>query len=127
MDPNFTYLHLQAAAAPGVLAQARQLTVEVGDLDWDEHSIWGSLGQIDAGSLMLHHGFRPLAGECPCQNDGRGLCVHIAAVALAYLGDGDELKDALTALPHTDLVTLLCDVTECSEQARQMIRHRALG
>lgn len=124
MDPQFTCRQLQAATTPAIIAEARTLAPEVTELDWDEHSVWGELGDYGPGALMLHHAL-PLDGECPCggRRDG-GLCVHITAVALAYLGDSDDLKNALTALAHTDLVTLLCDLADRSEQARRFIQTR---
>lgn len=124
MHPDFTYRQLRAATTEGVLAQAHALAAEVRELDWDEHSVWGELGNYGPGELMLHHAARPLAGECPCRRRKSGLCVHVTAVALAYLGDTDELRQALTRLPHTDLVALLCELADRSEQARRAIQVR---
>ncbi|MGP3691188.1 hypothetical protein ACTVZO_42080 [Streptomyces sp. IBSNAI002] len=124
MHPDFTYRQLRAAATPGVLDQARLLAGEVTGLDWDEHSVWGELGRYGPGELMLHHAERPLTGDCPCRRRKSGLCVHLTAVALACLGDDDELKQALSRLPHADLVALLCDLADRSEQARSAIRAR---
>jgi hypothetical protein len=127
MDPNFTRHHLQAATASEVFAEANKIASEVAELDWDKHSVWGQLGGYEPGSLMLHHAFRPLAGECPCGGGDDGLlCVHIAAVALAYLGDDQNLESTLAALEHADLVTLLCDLADRSTQARRIIEARVL-
>jgi hypothetical protein len=74
---------------------------------------------------MLHHAVRPLAGECPCQRRKGGLCVHITAVALAYLGDNDDLRQAVGRLSHEELVGLVLDLADRSEQARHVIQTRA--
>ena len=68
---------LRAAATPQALA------ADVEDLDWDEHSIWGSFPSegIAAGDLMIHHGDLPLSGECPSCRGGATtrLCLHMAS------------------------------------------------
>lgn len=65
MQPSLTRRDLRAAATPQALARGQELAASVEDLDWDEHSIWGSLpGEgIAAGDLMIHHGDLPLCGE----------------------------------------------------------------
>jgi hypothetical protein len=99
--PDFSRRDLDATAPPEVFAEARRLAPEVEDLDWDEHSVWARLGDYGLGDLLLHHGFRPLAGECPCDDHGHGrLCVHIAAVAFAYLSDSTDLKEARASQPR---------------------------
>lgn len=55
MQPSLTRRDLRAAATPQALARGQELAADVEDLDWDEHSIWGSLpGEgIAAGDLMI--------------------------------------------------------------------------
>jgi len=66
LTPGFARRDLERAATPAGLARGRELAGQVEDLDWDEYSVWGCLpGEgIAAGELLLHHGERPLAGEC---------------------------------------------------------------
>lgn len=124
MNPNFTHQDLRSAASTEVLAAARGLADQVDDLDWDEYSIWGSACGIDAGYLMLHHTFRPLSGECSCEEGREGMCAHIAALGLVYLGDPEEVREKLTKLSHADLVALLCEIDQRSEPAHRMIQNR---
>ncbi len=128
MQPSLTRRDLRAAATPQVLARGQELAAEVEDLDWDEHSIWGSLpGEgIAAGDLMIHHGDLPLSGECPsCQGSGTaGLCAHMAAIGLAFLGDDQELTRRLAAVSHAELVTLITDLADHIPQVRESIWSR---
>ena len=97
------------------------------DLDWDEYSVWGCLPgeEIAAGELLLHHGERPLAGECPCPR-GRdtGLCAHMTALAWAVLGDDDDLAGRLTTMSHQELVALAVDLAGRFAPAREAIWSR---
>jgi hypothetical protein len=88
--PHFTRRDVQAATTLKALAHGQELAAQVEDLDWDEYSVWGCLpGEgIVLGELAVHHAFRPLAGECLCQDDfAAKLCAHMVAVASAFLDD----------------------------------------
>ncbi len=128
MQPSLTRRDLRAAATPQALARGQELAADVEDLDWDEHSIWGSLpGEgIAAGDLMIHHGDLPLSGECPsCRGSGTTrLCAHMAAIGLAFLGDDQELTRRLAAVSHAELVTLITDLADHIPQARESIWSR---
>lgn len=123
-EPNFTRHDVQAAAAPGALAHGRRLAADVVDLDWDEYSLWGGLSaeNLKVGDLMVHHVSRPLAGECPCP-DGRAdeLCVHMVALAYAFLGEDGELAHRLATLSRDAVVALVVDLADSSTWARQAI------
>lgn len=125
MQPSLTRRDLQAATTPEALARGQELTASVEDLDWDEYSIWGSLpGEgIGAGDLMIHHSDLPLTGECPACPDARatGLCAHMAAIGWAFLGDDQELADALTGLSRTELIAIITCLADDIPQARQAI------
>jgi uncharacterized Zn finger protein len=93
-------------------------------LDWDEYSLWGCIPNegIGAGELLLHHTDQRLTGECPCPDGGATeLCAHMAALALAYLGDDTELTARLAATPHDELVALVVEVASRSILAREVI------
>ena len=128
MQPSITRGDLQAAATTQALARGQELAADVGDLDWDEHSIWGSLpGEgIAAGELMIHHGDLPLSGECPvCRGAGAtGLCAHMTAIGLAFLGDDQELNRRLAALSHAELMTLVTDLADHIPRVRESIWSR---
>lgn len=128
MQPSLTRRDLRAAATPQALARGQELAADVEDLDWDEHSIWGSLpGEgIATGDLMIHHGDLPLCGECPSCRDSEtmGLCAHMAAIGLAFLGDDAELSGRLAAISHTELVTLITDLADHIPQVRESIWSR---
>jgi hypothetical protein len=68
LTPGFARRDLERSATAADLARGRELARQVGDLDWDEYSVWGCLpGEgVTSGEPLLHHGERPLAGECPC-------------------------------------------------------------
>jgi hypothetical protein len=127
LTPDFTRRDLHNAATPEVLAHGRELAERVEDLGWDEYSLWGCLPDegISVGELLVHHAERPLTGECPCP-EGRAaeLCAHMAALALAFLGDDTELADRLAAVPHGELVALVVDLADRSAGAHQMIQSR---
>lgn len=135
LTPGFARRDLERSAAPADLARGRELAGLVEDLDWDEYSVSGCLpGQgITTGELLLHHGERPLTGECPCQRGrGAGLCAHMAALAWAVLGDDDDLADRLTAMSHQEmshqeLVALVVDLAGRSASAREAIWSRPGG
>jgi hypothetical protein len=123
--PNFTLRDLQNATTPKSLTQGRELAVQVEDLDWDEYSLWGCIPNegIGVGELLLHHTDRRLTGECPCPDGGAAeLCAHMAALALAYLGDDTELTAQLAAMPHSELVALVVELASRSALAREAIR-----
>jgi hypothetical protein len=124
LTPDFARRDLERPVTPADLARGRELAGQVEELDWDEYSVWGCLpGEgIGAGELLLHHGERPLAGECPCPGGrGAGLCAHMAALALAVLGDDDDLAGRLTAMSHQELVVLAVDLADRSASAREVI------
>jgi hypothetical protein len=127
LTPGFARRDLERAATPANLARGRELAGQVEDLDWDEHSVWGCLpGEgIATGELLLHHGERPLAGECPCPR-GRdaGLCAHMTALAWAVLGNDDDLAGRLTAMSHQELVALTVDLAGRFAPAREAIWSR---
>jgi uncharacterized Zn finger protein len=127
LTPDFARRDLERSATPADLARGRELAGQVEDLDWDEYSVWGSLpGEgITTGELLLHHGERPLAGECSCpRGRGAGLCAHMAALAWAVLGDDDDLAGRLTAMPHQELVALAVDLADRFAPAREAIWSR---
>jgi hypothetical protein len=127
MQPSLTRRDLAAATAPKSLARGRELAASVEDLGWDEYSIWGGLpGEgIEAGNLMIHHSDRPLCGECTCADKkASGLCAHMAAVGLAFLGGDQELADQLTALSHAELVALVTDLADSIPRARDAVWSR---
>jgi hypothetical protein len=127
LTPGFAHCDLERSATPADLARGRELAGQVEDLDWDEYSVWGCLpGEgIAAGELLLHHGERPLAGECPCpRGRGAGLCEHMTALAWAVLGDDDDLAGRLTAMSHQELVALAVDLAGRFAPAREAIWSR---
>jgi hypothetical protein len=126
LTPGFARRELERSATPADLARGRDLAGRAGGLDWDEYSVWGCLpGEgITTGELLLHHGERPLAGECPCpRGRGAGLCAHMAALAWAVLGDDDDLAGRLTAISCQELVALAVDLAGRSASAREAIGH----
>lgn len=127
LTPNVTLNDLRQVTTQDVLTRGRELAALVEDLDWDEYSLWGRLpGEgIGTGDLMLHHTDRRLTGECPCPDgSAAGLCAHMAALALAYLGDDTDLADRLAAMPHDGLVALVVELAERSAWARQTMWSR---
>ena len=79
LTPGFARRDLERSATAADLARGRELARQVGDLDWDEYSVWGCLpGEgITSGEPLLHHGERPLAGECPCPRAAMPGCARI--------------------------------------------------
>lgn len=127
LTPNFTRRDLETATTLEALARGRELAAHVGDVDWDEYSLWGCLpGEgIDVGELLVHYTGPALTGECPCPDGNTAkLCAHMAALAWAVLGDDSDLADRLAAMPHGELVALTVDLAGRSALARQTIWSR---